>query len=63
MIESMCSYFVIQVVKSNSAGVPMVVQPPVPGLSSHAAPSFSYNLPQSGAAISSNQHAQSTTVS
>ncbi|KAL2983245.1 hypothetical protein AAZX31_12G027000 [Glycine max] len=38
----------------------MVVQPP--GVSSHAAPSFSYNIPQSGAIFSSNQqHAQSST--
>ncbi|KAL2591718.1 hypothetical protein AAZV13_12G025800 [Glycine max] len=45
---------------SNSAVNPMVVQPP--GVSSHAAPSFSYNIPQSGAIFSSNQqHAQSST--
>ncbi|RZB79246.1 Pre-mRNA-processing protein 40C [Glycine soja] len=46
--------------KSNSAVNPMVVQPP--GVSLHAAPSFSYNIPQSGAIFSSNQqHAQSST--
>ncbi|KAL2329116.1 hypothetical protein Fmac_022543 [Flemingia macrophylla] len=48
--------------KSNSSANPMVVQPQVPGVASHAAPSFSYNIPQSGAAFSSNQqHAQSAT--
>ncbi|RDX86902.1 Pre-mRNA-processing protein 40C, partial [Mucuna pruriens] len=47
---------------SNSAVNPMVVQPPVPGVSSHAAPLFSYSIPQSGATFSSNQqHAQSNT--
>ncbi|XP_061342129.1 pre-mRNA-processing protein 40C [Gastrolobium bilobum] len=49
------------VMKSNSAVNPMVFQPPVPGLSSHAPPSFSYNISQSGAAFSSNQHAPSNT--
>lgn len=40
----------------------MAVQPQVPGVSSHAAPSFSYNIPQSGASFSSNlHHAQSNT--
>ncbi|KAK7258065.1 hypothetical protein RIF29_32476 [Crotalaria pallida] len=37
-----------------------VVQPPVPGLSSHPAPSFSYNIPQPGPALSAHQHLQST---
>jgi len=54
--------FLMQGMKSNSAVNPMVVQPP--GVSLHAAPSFSYNIPQSGAIFSSNQqHAQSSTVS
>ena len=39
--------FLMQGMKSNSAVNPMVVQPP--GVSLHAAPSFSYNIPQSGA--------------
>nr|KYP68375.1 Transcription elongation regulator 1 [Cajanus cajan] len=48
--------------KSNSSANPMAVQPQVPGVSSHAAPSFSYNIPQSGASFSSNlHHAQSNT--
>ncbi|XP_027354873.1 pre-mRNA-processing protein 40C isoform X2 [Abrus precatorius] len=52
-----------QVMKSNSAANPMVVQHSVPGLSSHVAPpSFSYNINQSGASFPGNQqHAQSST--
>nr|XP_007131664.1 hypothetical protein PHAVU_011G031500g [Phaseolus vulgaris]ESW03658.1 hypothetical protein PHAVU_011G031500g [Phaseolus vulgaris] len=43
------------VIKSNSIVNPVVFQPPVPGVSSHAALSFSYNIPPSGAAFPSNQ--------
>ena len=54
----------MQVIKSNSTVNPVVFQPPVPGVSSHAALSFSYNVPQSGAAFSSTQqHTQSSGVS
>ncbi|KAK7404355.1 hypothetical protein VNO78_05188 [Psophocarpus tetragonolobus] len=50
------------VMNSNSTANPMVVPPPVPGVAPQAAPSFSYNIPQSAAAFSSNQqHAQSST--
>lgn len=53
----------MQVVKPNSAlNPPMAVQPPVPGLPPHAAPSFSYNIPHSGVAFSGNQHVQSSAV-
>ncbi|XP_054823893.1 pre-mRNA-processing protein 40C isoform X2 [Prosopis cineraria] len=44
----------------NSAALPMVGQPPVPGLPSFAAPSFSYNISQS-VQFPSNQHLQSST--
>ncbi|KAL4394748.1 hypothetical protein HN51_022644 [Arachis hypogaea] len=47
--------------KSNTTMMPTAVQPPVPGLPPHAAPSFSYNIWQSGPAFSSNQLTQSNT--
>lgn len=54
----------MQVIKSNSIVNPVVFQPPVPGVSSHAALSFSYNIPPSGAAFPSNQqNTQSSSVS
>ncbi|KAK7264143.1 hypothetical protein RJT34_31747 [Clitoria ternatea] len=49
------------VIKSNSMVNPMAVQPPVPGVSSHAAHSFSYNVSHSGVSLSSNQYTQPST--
>lgn len=53
----MCS---MQVIKSNPAVSSMVVQPPVPGLSS-AAPSFSYNISHN-VVFPTDQHTQSSNV-
>jgi hypothetical protein len=49
--------------KPNPAANPPI-QPPIHNHPPHtAAPSFSYNFPQSAAAFAGNQHAQSNTVS
>nr|XP_004297757.2 PREDICTED: pre-mRNA-processing protein 40C isoform X2 [Fragaria vesca subsp. vesca] len=47
------------VTKFNLSASPMALQPPVPGLSSSASPSFSYNIPQSNYPFPNNQLFQS----
>lgn len=52
----------MQVINSDRPASPMVVQPPVTGLSSSAVPSFSYNISHSGVAFPSNREFQSSVV-
>ena len=52
----------MQVTKFNLSASPMALQPPVPGLSSSASPSFSYNIPKSNYLFPNNQLFQSGMV-
>jgi hypothetical protein len=52
----------MQVINSDPPASPMVVQPPVTGLSSSAAPSFSYNISHSSVPFHSNREFQSSAV-
>lgn len=53
---------VMQVISSSAPRSSVLLQPPILGLSSSAAPAFSYNISQTGVAFPSSQHLQSTMV-
>lgn len=62
LAESNSLFLVMQGIKSGAPVSSVVLQPPIPGSSSSAAPAFSYNISQTGFAFPSGQHLQSSMV-